>query len=450
MAVHHDKRIPREEGRRKGDGQPASARRAPGMGALFARRDGAGRDTWYGKWSVDSVQIKRRIGPKRKAGTRDGLTRAQAEARLRKLMSTITPSRPVSGDMLTMADLGGRYLAQLARRERKKATTTSVESILRIWLEPFFADRDLRTITTEDVRDLMRMMESGSRPGPKRKGDRRYGRPVGAKTLRNYVGTLSALLNYAERNGWISANVARHVDLPGVTRNEDIRFLEPAEVQMLADAAIEGRYQSIDRAIYLAAAMTGLRQGELVALRWRDVDWTAGRIRVRQNYVLGEFGTPKSRRSTRSVPMADALAGELDRLCQTSNWRGDDDLVFADPHHGGPLNKAAILRRYRRALKAARLDESHRFHDLRHTFGTRMAGAGVPMRMVQEWMGHRDIETTQRYADYAPSPHEAAFIEAAFSATDSHAREASEARGPAHSELMHSGASDPPLGLGSL
>lgn len=417
MAVHHDKRPP-EERRHKGDGRPASARRAPGMGALFARRDGGGRDTWYGKWSVNGVQIKRRIGAKRKAGTRDGLTRAQAEARLRKLMSTITPSRPVSGDTLTTADLGGRYLAQLARRGRKKATTTSVESILRIWLEPFFADRDIRTITTEDVRDLMRMMESGRRPGPKQKGDRRYGRPVGVKTLRNYVGTLSALLNYAERNGWISANPVRHVDLPGVTRNEDIRFLEPAEVQMLADAAIEGHYQSIDRGLYLAAAMTGLRQGELVALRWRDVNWTAGRIRVRQNYVLGEFGTPKSRRSTRSVPMADALAGELDRLYQTSNWRGDDDLVFADPHEGGPLNKAAILRRYRRALKAARLDESHRFHDLRHTFGTRMAGAGTPMRTLQEWMGHRDIETTQRYADYAPSPHEAVFIGTAFSSLD--------------------------------
>ncbi len=89
--------------------------------------------------------------------------------------------------------------------------------------------------------------------------------------------------------------------------------------------------------------------------------------------------------------------------------------MFPDPRTDGPLSKAAILRRYRRALKAARLEESHRFHDLRHTFGTRMAAAGVPMRTLQEWMGHRDIETTQRYADYAPSAHEAAFVAAAFS-----------------------------------
>lgn len=161
--------------------------------------------------------------------------------------------------------------------------------------------------------------------------------------------------------------------------------------------------------------MTGLRQGELIALRWRDVDWGASRVRVRQNYVLGEFGTPKSRRSHRSVPMADRLlGGELDRLFQASRRQGDDDLVFADPSTRGPLSKSAVLRRYRRALTAAQLSARHRFHDLRHTFGTHTAAAGVPMRTLQEWMGHRDIETTQRYADYAPSPREAAFVEAAF------------------------------------
>jgi len=93
--------------------------------------------------------------------------------------------------------------------------------------------------------------------------------------------------------------------------------------------------------------------------------------------------------------------------------------VFADPQTGGPLDKAAILRRYRQALKAAMLVEIHRFHDLRHTFGTRMAAAGVPMRTLQEWMGHRDIETTQRRADYAPSLHEAAMVAAAFASPES-------------------------------
>jgi integrase len=159
--------------------------------------------------------------------------------------------------------------------------------------------------------------------------------------------------------------------------------------------------------------MTGLRKGELAALRWRDVDWTASRIRVRQNYVRGEFGSPKSKRSARSVPMADQVGGELDRVSKTSRFTAPDDLVFAHPATGGPLAKANMSRRFTRALKEAGLNE-HRFHDLRHTFGTRMAAVGTPLRTLQEWMGHRDIATTQRYADYMPSTGEKDLIAAAF------------------------------------
>jgi integrase len=388
------------------------SRRPYGAGSLYARGG-----TWYAHWRADGGrQVKRRIGPVRTEGSRDGLTRKQAEAELRSLIATVNPGPLVKGDALTIAELGRRYLADVEAPTRKKATVTAVESVLRIWLEPYFEERDLRKITEQDVRELMGMMRDGKRPGARQKGDRRYGRKVGPKSIRNYIGTLSALLSYAEHRRWLEVNVARRVKLPQKPEHTEIRFLEPAEVRALADSAQAGEYQAIDRALYLTAAMTGLRQGELVALRWMDVDWTAARVRVRQNYVLGEFGTPKSRRSTRSVPLADEVAGELDRLFKQSARSTGADLVFADPLEGGPLDKAAILRRYRGALKAAALDESHRFHDLRHTFGTRMAAAGVPMRTLQEWMGHRDIETTQRYADYAPSTHEAAMVEAAFGA----------------------------------
>ena len=392
------------------------ARRKRGDGHLFIRTDSAGRETWYVHWRSNGRQVKRRIGPKRKPGSREGFTGTQAEAELKRIMAKVTPTPPAAGEVLTNADLGALYVADLAERNCKRAIVVAVESILRVWLVPFFADRDARGITVDDVRDLKSMMQAGGHPGPRRKGDRRYSRPVGPKSIRNYLGTLSALFNFAEREvkGWDAGNVAHRVKLPPVEDNHDIRFLEPVEVQALAAAAVDGAYQAIDRALYLTAAMTGLRQGELIALRWRDVDWTAGRVRVRQNYVLGEFGTPKSRRSTRSVPMADAVAGELERLFQASTRQDDNDLVFADPLTGGPLDKAAIVRRYRRALKAARLDETHRFHDLRHTFGTRMAAAGVPMRTLQEWLGHRDHKTTERYADYAPSAREAGMIARAF------------------------------------
>ncbi len=388
---------------------PRTPRRSYGTGSLYVRTDSAGRDTWYGHWRSNGRQVKRRIGSKRCDGARDGLTRRQAEAELRRLMGEAPAARPTS-ERMTLSEVSGQYLRHLEARGRKRSTLVAAESCLRVWLLPALGDRTLDSIRGEDVDDLMRRMEAGDRPGHP------LSKPCGPKTIRNYVGTLSAIYHYAmhSRRRWATVNPVADVDLPELEGDEDIRFLDPVEVQALADAAVDGPYAAIDRAFYLTAAMTGLRHGELIALRWRDVDWAAMRVRVRQNYVLGEFGTPKSRRSTRSVPMAAEVGGELERLFQRSRWQGDDDLVFADPHAGGPLSKAANNRRFHRALNTARLDSTHRIHNLRHTFGTRMAAVGTPMRMLQEWMGHRDIATTQRYADYAPSTREAELVATAF------------------------------------
>jgi integrase len=139
----------------------------------------------------------------------------------------------------------------------------------------------------------------------------------------------------------------------------------------------------------------------------------AHRVRVRRNFVRGKFGTPKSKRSSRSIPLADEVARELELLFQRSSYQSDEDLVFAHPHTGKPMDRSQLLKRFKSALKRAGVREV-RFHDLRHTFGTRMAAAGVPMRTLQEWMGHRDFKTTLIYADYAPAANEAEVVNAAF------------------------------------
>ncbi len=242
---------------------------------------------------------------------------------------------------------------------------------------------------------------------------------IGAKSVRNHVGTLSAMFRHAmhPRRRWATINPCDAIDLPARLQSDEIRFLTTGEVEQLATSAVDGEHHQLDGALYLTAAMTGLRQGEQIALRWQDIDWNAQRIRVSRSHVLGEFGTPKSRRSTRSVPMSSRVGGELDRWHQTTAYKADDALVFGEPASGEPLRRGALMRRYRRALKAAQLEPTHRFHDLRHTFGTAMAGVGVPMRTLQEWMGHRDVSTTQLYADYAPNAHEADLVDAAFAGT---------------------------------
>jgi integrase len=346
--------------------------------------------------------VKRRIGPKRLDGTREGLTRRQAEAELRRLISE-TQVRPRVGERLSLDEVSRRYRLHAERLGRKHSTVQNIESETRVHLVPFFGNRAIDSIEADDVVDFVLVLED---------------KDLAPKTIRNIVATLSALFNFARspQRRWAAVNPCAGVDLPAVTTTEQIRFLTLDEVDALVEHARPGEFHALDRAIFLTAAMTGLRKGELLALRWQDVDWSAARVRVRvrRNYVRGEFGTPKSRRSTRSVPMADEVAGELDRLYKVSRHQGDGDLVFAHPLTGGPLPKANVTRRMRAALKAADLDSSHRFHDLRHTFGTRMAAAGVPMRTLQEWMGHKDLATTQIYADYAPSDLEAELIAAAF------------------------------------
>jgi integrase len=386
-------------------------RRPHGSGSLYPSKDGR---SWVGHWRHDGVQMKRVLGPMRKPGTRDGLTRAMAEKELRRRMAEEKPARSTS-ERLTLVDVGQRYQRHLESIGRKRSTVVAIESACRVWLIPTLGDRTLDHIRGEDVEDLMARMAQGDRPGrPKSK-------PLGPKSIRNYVGTLSAIYRWAmhPRRGWATSNPVDEVDLPEIDDNGEIHYFEPDEVEALRRHAVDGAYRQLDRTMYLAGERTGLRHGELIALRWMDVDYPAMRLRVRQNYVLGEFGTPKSKRSSRSLPLDEQLAGELERWRKTTAERlgrepADDELVFADPIAGGPLSKAGDNRRFKRALRAAGLDETRRLHGLRHSFGVRCAAAGVPIRTLQEWMGHRDIATTQRYADYAPSPHESAMLAAAF------------------------------------
>jgi integrase len=124
-----------------------------------------------------------------------------------------------------------------------------------------------------------------------------------------------------------------------------------------------------DAAIYLTAAFTGLRRSELLALRWRDVDFAGSVIRVRASHAGSQLTTPKSGK-VRSVAMAPDVATALARLAERDQWTSDDDLVFVG-ELGSYLDGSAVRRRYTAALKRAGL-RPLRFHHLRDKFGTRM------------------------------------------------------------------------------
>jgi integrase len=373
------------------------SRRAYGTGSLLLRVDSRGRESWYGQWRVDGRLVKKRLGPKR-TDNREGLTKSAAERELRSLIEH--SEREPRLDAVTMEEAARRWISHLQLMGRKRSTLMDYESTVRIHLVPFFGDTPLSAIRPRDVERFMAAKtDQGRSP----------------KSVRNWLGVLHTLMSFAERREWCVRNPCRHVDFPRIPESDaDIRYLDVEQLEALLRAVdLAHEWGPTEHALYLTAAMTGLRQGELLALRWRDVDWMAGRIRVRRNFVRGEYGTPKSRRSSRSVPLTDRLMAELDAHFKRSLRQGDDDLVFGHPALGVPLDRSRLLKRFKESARGAGLRDV-RFHDLRHTFGTRMAAAGVPMRTLQEWLGHRDFKTTLIYADYAPCAHERELVARAF------------------------------------
>src|SRR3954468_24189512 len=231
------------------------------------------------------------------------------------------------------------------------------------------------------------------------------------RTVAKYLVVLHGIFRRAMKVWGLPRNPVAEVERPRFRVSDDIDAFSPEEVHALVRAA--GSPQ--DACLYLTAAFTGLRLGELLALQWRDVDFSGEAIRVRRSYnVHGGVGTPKSGK-VRSVPMVPDVATALARLSERDNFTSDDDLVFGG-EVGGFQDATALRERYRAALKRAELRKL-RFHDLRHTFGT-LAVRRAEVPAVQAWMGHADIQTQMRYVHPRDRGDEARLLAEAFSVAE--------------------------------
>jgi len=375
-------------------------RRAHGTGSLFPVVGSRGRETWYGRWYIGKKRAQRRIGPKRRRGEKGGLTKTEAEAELRR-MRLATEEAPPPETTVTVDQAVEHLMRHLEAIGRRPSTLATYRSLFKTHLQWGMEDAPLERITRRDIQELDSEM--------RRKG-------IGSKMRLNALKLLSEVFSFAKRQGWCRRNPCEQVQFPQVEPTSDIRFLTEAELVALLEAidVDEEPFGHTDWAMFLTAALTGLRQSELLGLEWRDVDFAAEKIRVRRSYVRGHWGRPKSRYSSRSVPMAPQVAAALRRHLDRSRHRDREDLVFAHPRTGRVLSPSAIGRRFKKTLRAAKVREV-RFEDLRHTFGTRLAANGVPPRDIQEWMGHEDLRTTQIYAAYEPREHEIKAVNEAFS-----------------------------------
>jgi integrase len=349
----------------------------PISGHVFKRKGKRGA-VWYAKYRLpDGRQQKKRLGPdwNKKTTPPDGcFTKATAQAYLDELLrqarAGTLPGLVQTGK--TFRDATEEWLAYCETvRDCKPSTLRDYRNMVRVLVRQF-GDRKIETITERDIETWI------------------SGYPGSNRTRQKYLVCLGSIFKRAMKVYGLPRNPVEPVERPRVRRAATIDVLRPEEVMALVRAAEDER----DAALFHAAAFAGLRMGELLALRWRDVDFTRRTIHVRENWTQGETTTPKGG-TERAVPMAEEVAERLARLGQRKHFTADDDLVFCT-ERGQHLGYKSLKDRYRAALRAADLREDFRFHNLRHTFGSTVI-RHADSREVMEWMGHADLATTRRY-----------------------------------------------------
>jgi integrase len=223
-------------------------------------------------------------------------------------------------------------------------------------------------------------------------------------TIRNAIMPLRVLYRRALEDGDVSVNPTTGLRLPAVRGNRD-RIASPAEAAALLDALPQQ-----DRALWATALYAGLRRGELLALRWEDVDLARGVIRVERSWDIREgVVEPKSQKGRRLVPLAALLREHLrEHMERTGRQNG---LVFGRSATT-PFNHSSILLRAETSLRAentrraeARLAqlEPIGLHECRHTFAALMIAAGVNAKALSTYMGHSSITITyDRYGHLMP------------------------------------------------
>ena len=231
------------------------------------------------------------------------------------------------------------------------------------------------------------------------------------RTLNRHLNLLHALFRAAQGRELVRSNQVSAVDRPREPRRR-WTILSPVEIgrierafQELANEAHEERaWIEQARVVFLTVMSAGLRRGEILGLRWKDLslaDPGGATLRVRETWVRNQRDTPRSEKSERTIAIG-RLASELFEHRCRSAFQGDDERVFCHPQTGRPLDQARYAVTLRMALQRAKVERPMRpFHDGRHTSITNAAAAGVSPAALMARAGHSDFTTTQGYIDLA-------------------------------------------------
>lgn len=264
------------------------------------------------------------------------------------------------------------WFERYVRVNNKPSEQRIKESILRMYLLPFFSGRLLGEIKNQDV--------EAYKSFALKKG-------ISGKTVNNQLVVLSKLLRSAQEWG-LSESVPRIVRLKVTSQRLD--YLSEEECRMILNYSTEPNW----RFMILLAMRTGMRLGELLGLDWSDINFDLNLLTVRRSIVEGIVGTPKNHRE-RHIPLTPGLREALWNARKSIGW------VFRR-EDGKPLihwHATTALRRVCRKVGLRRIG----WHTFRHTFASHLAMKGIPLPVIQSLLGHSSITMTMRYAHLSPT-----------------------------------------------
>jgi len=359
-----------------------SKRRGRGEGSITKRADGR----YMARLQVDG---------ERRAVYGD--TREEAARGLRRLQEARDKALPVPDGRETVETFITDWLASEANRLRP-TTHTRYETLMRLHVIPTLGAVRLVKLTPHEVQRLY---------------DERSASGLSPTTVHHIGAVLHKALEQAMRWGKVFRNVCDLVDAPPIRRT-DIRTLSADEARRFLACAHNDRFHPL----YVVALTTGMRQGELLALRWRDVSLDKCTLQVRGTLHWTKGGgfrvdEPKTKSSRRLIQLTDDAVEALrrqrvrqngERLLSGKFWE-DHGFVFSN-HVGRPTDPANLVRRsFKPLLKVAEVSDI-RFHDLRHTAATLLLEQGVHVKYVSEMLGHSSIAITlDLYSHVTPSMH---------------------------------------------
>lgn len=319
----------------------------------------------------------------------------------------------VSNPRLTVGDLLERWLAEVAPLRLRPSSLERYRGIIHGQLVPILGRIPLASLAPEHVaRAYAELAAPREVTINHARVQTTATRARSAAAIRYAHAVLHHALEQAVAWRLIERNPALGAVLPRRSRPE-MRPLTTSEARRFLDAARDHPLE----ALFTLALTTGMRQGELLGLRWRDVDWAAHRISVHHTLVRMHgrwwLGDPKTAKSERSVtltePTLDLLrahrAHQAERLLAIGHRTTDDDFVFCDDAVEPLWGRHVTTRQFGPLLRQAELPPI-RFHDLRHTFATLQLAAGTNPKIVSEVLGHKDVAITlDRYSHAMPTLH---------------------------------------------